>query len=402
MKNILFVDDDPLVLQGLRRMLHNMRGEWEMRFANSGAEALEMMAVKNADVVVSDMRMPNMNGAELLNRVMHLYPKAVRFILSGYSDTEMTMQCVGGTHQFLSKPCDAEMLKSAVTRALEMDRWLGNDELKGLISRMNSVPSLPALYFQILQELRSPQANLETVGATISQDPAMTAKILQLINSAFFGLSRRVADPTEAVMQLGLDTVKSLVLAVHVFTEYESRPELRKQVESLQHHSLSTAIHATLIASMEHQDRNLVGESFTAGLLHDIGKLVLVANLPDVCEQAAILARQKGIPVIEAERELFKVSHAEVGGYLLGLWGLPIAIVEAALFHHTPSECRAVTGFSTLAAVHIANMAERENSGTLEDLQRNLDQPFLEKAGLWKRLPAYWEALTQAKQQKQP
>jgi HD-like signal output (HDOD) protein/CheY-like chemotaxis protein len=402
MKSILFVDDDPLVLQGLRRMLHSMRGEWDMRFANGGAEALEMMAAKPADVVISDMRMPGMNGAELLNNIMRLYPKAVRFILSGYSDTEMTMQCVGGTHQFLSKPCNAEMLKSAVTRALEMDRWLGNDELKALISQMTSVPCLPSLYFQILQELRSPLANLETVGSTIAQDPAMTAKILQLINSAFFGLSRRVSDPTEAVMQLGLDTVKSLVLAVHVFTEYETRPSLKKHVEALQHHSLSTAIHASLIASMENQDRNVVGECFTAGLLHDIGKLVLVANLPEACGQAEKICLDHNIPIIDAERQVFKVSHAEVGGYLLGLWGLPITIVESALFHHRPSDCHMINGFSSLAAVHIANMAERENGGSLSQFTSHLEKPYLEKAGLWERLPAYWEAFNKMNEMRKP
>lgn len=398
MKSILFVDDDLLILQGLKRMLHGMRGEWDMRFANSGTEALEMMAAHPADVVVSDMRMPGMNGAELLNKIMQLYPKAVRFILSGYSDTEMTMQCIGGTHQFLSKPCDAETLRSAVQRALDMDRWLGNDELKAVISRLSNVPSLPSLYFKILHELKTPEANLQTVGSTIAEDPAMTAKILQLINSAFFGLSRQVADPTEAVMQLGLDTVKSLVLAVHLFSEYESHPQLVRQIEVLQHHSLATACNASRIAGLEGQNRNISGECFTAGLLHDIGKLVLVANLPEQCELARIKSTLDGISFQQAERQVFKVSHAEVGGYLLGLWGLPIAIVETALFHHTPSERRFIPGFTSLAAVHIANYLQKDICENLQILESRLDRPFLEKAGLWERVPYYWECLTKTKE----
>ena len=219
MKRILFVDDEPLMLQGLQRMLHGMRNEWDMRFAKSGAEALQMMAASPADVVVSDTRMPVMNGAALLNEVMRSYPKTVRFILSGYADMEMVMQCVGGTHQFLSKPCDSETLRSAVRRAVEMDPLLNNDKVKTLVSQMTKVPSLPSLYFEILKELRSEESSLSKVGEIIAQDPAMTAKMLQLVNSAFFGVRRQLNDPLEAVMHLGLETIKSLVLSIPAWRE---------------------------------------------------------------------------------------------------------------------------------------------------------------------------------------
>src|SRR5208283_4976452 len=150
MRQLLFVDDEPLVLQGLQRMLFSMRREWEMRFATSGAEALRMLAEKPADLVVSDMRMPQMNGAQLLNEVMRCHPKTVRLVLSGHSDMDLIMQIVGGTHQFLSKPCDGETLRTVVRRALAVDSLVNNDSLKALVSKLGALPSLPSLYFDIM------------------------------------------------------------------------------------------------------------------------------------------------------------------------------------------------------------------------------------------------------------
>jgi HD-like signal output (HDOD) protein/CheY-like chemotaxis protein len=391
MKRVLFVDDEPLVLEGLQRMLFNMRREWEMRFAGGGNEALRMMAEAPADVVVSDMRMPEMNGAELLNEVMRRHPKAVRFILSGYSDMEMIMQCVSGTHQFLTKPCDGETLRNVVSRALEVDSWLNNDSVKALVSKMGTLPSLPSLYFEVMKELGSPETTLDQVGATIAKDPGMTAKILQLVNSAFFGLCRQISDPTEAVLQLGLETIKSLVLGIHVFSELEAAKNGPFSVDELWRHSLSTARTARRIAQLERQEKRIIEESFTAGLLHDIGRLVLLANLSAQYSEAFENAQKNGITLEEAEQSVFGAAHPEVGGYLLGLWGLPISLVEAAVYHHHPSRCL-TRAFTPLTAVHAANVLEQETAvipGPASCPQ--WDREYLDGLGLGNRIPAWQE-----------
>ncbi len=390
-KSVLFVDDDAMVLETLECMFEAQRGEWDLRFAGGGTQALEMMGKYAADVVVSDMRMPKMNGAELLNEIMRQYPKTVRFILSGYADMEMVMRCVGGTHQFLSKPCDVATLQATVRRAIEMDRWLNNDEVKTLVSRVTTLPSLPELYFQILEELRSPEGTLEKVGATIAKDPAMTAKMLQLVNSAFFGVSYQVTSPTEAVMQLGMETIKSLALAIHIFSELDSASARKLHVEKVHHHCLATGTKAKRIARLERQDKRILDEAFTAGLLHDVGRLVLIANLPAEYAEAVRRSEAEKLPLLDAERAVFGVSHAEVGGYLLGLWGLPIAIAEAAVFHHSPRLCQSGT-FTSLTAVHAANVFEQGQAGSQPPGMRpELDQEYLVKAGVWDRVPA-WRA----------
>ena len=157
-KRILFVDDDPLVLQGLQRMLRSMREEWEMEFVESGPIALEAMAKSPFDVVVSDMRMPGMNGAELLNRVMKLHPNTIRFILSGHADQDLVMQCVGTTHQYLAKPCEPDALKATIRRASALGQSLQNGQLKSLVSRIERLPSLPSLYLKVVQKLQDPES----------------------------------------------------------------------------------------------------------------------------------------------------------------------------------------------------------------------------------------------------
>ncbi len=389
MKRILFVDDEPLILAGLERMLYGLRRECTMEYANSGAAALKIMAEQPADVVVSDMRMPGMNGAELLDEIMRRYPKTVRIILSGYANEEMTLKCVGGTHQFLSKPCDCEVLRAIIRRVTAMDAWLDDERIKTLVSKLTVLPSLPALYFDILKELRSPSSDLERVGATIAQDPGMTMKILQLVNSAYFGLRRQIASPTDAVMQLGMETIKSLVLTIHIFSEFNCAGEFERQAEGVLNHSLRIAALAKKIAALEHKETRVVEECFTAGLLHDVGRVALMANLPEQYKQVIARARTGKISLIAAEREVFGVSHTEVGGYLLGIWGLPIALAEAAAFHHDP-EASPNKIFSSLTAVHVANVWQQPSLVPVPAAHSpHLNEAYLKETGVSERIPAW-------------
>src|SRR5258708_5867146 len=219
---ILFVDDEAFVLEGLQRMLRHLRAEWEMVFAESGSKALELMGQNPFDVVVSDMRMPGMNGAELLAEVMKRYPKTVRLILSGHADQALILKCVGSTHQYLSKPCEPDMLKATVLRAAGVGNSLQDQKLRQLVAQMDRLPSIPSLYMQIVEKLRDPEVMLEQIGELIGGDLGMTAKILKLANSAFFGLRREISSATEAVTYIGLETIKSLVLAINAFSQFEN------------------------------------------------------------------------------------------------------------------------------------------------------------------------------------
>jgi len=389
-KRILFVDDEPMVLQGIERSLRTMRGEWETEFATSGAEALESMGRAHFDVVITDMRMPGMDGAQLLDLVKSKFPRTVRMILSGQSDRETILRSVGPTHQYLSKPCDVEELKQKLAHAFALRDLLENPRLKEVVCRLENVPSLPSLYTAVTKALQAPDTAISEVGNLIAQDMGMSMKLLQLVNSAFFGLSTPVSNPKQAAALVGIDNIRDLVLSVHVFSQFEGPHS--ESLAFLWDHSMATAGFAKAIARSEHADRNLVDNAFTAGLLHDVGRLVLASacgsEYLDVWRQAA----KQGRFIAAAEREAFGCTHAGVGAYLLGLWGLPDSIVEAVAWHHTPSEPGA-HAFSALIAVHAGDHYDHQlHSYPGFGEQPTLDEPLLSKLGLQDRR-AGWTAV---------
>jgi len=383
-KRILFVDDEPMVLRGIQRSLRGMRNDWDIQFASGGPEALETMAKAPFDVVITDMRMPGMDGAQLLDLVKTRFPRTVRMVLSGQSDREVILRCVGPTHQYLSKPCSAEELRLKVSRAFALRDLLENSRLKEIVSRMETVPSLPSLYLQINEALKSPDSSIAQISGIIERDIGMSTKVLQLVNSAFFGMPCHISSPKQAVALLGIDNIRSLVLSVHVFSEFEN--QLTQELAFLWTHSLTTAAFSREISRSQNCARNLVDDAFAAGLLHDVGRLVLAsactADYRGVLRQAA----ENRADLSACEQEAFGCSHAEVGAYLLGLWGLPDLIVEAVAWHHTPAKAEP-TEFSPLIAVHVADNYDHQFHNYATPRHGiTLDEELLLKLGLKDRL----------------
>lgn len=389
MKKLLFVDDEPNVLQGLQRMLRPMREEWDMKFAQSGPEALELLAKEAFDVVISDMRMPGMDGSQLLNRVMVDYPHTLRMILSGQSERESIVRAVGSTHQYLTKPCQPDKLKARINQSFALRELLKNPSLKGTVSAMKSVPSLPSIYAELVRELQSPTSSIEQVGRIISRDMGMVAKILQLVNSAFFGLRCHVSSPSQAVSLLGLDTVGALILSEGVFSQLNSAAMDSASTGELWKHGLDTSDIAKELAKLEGADRKIADDAFVAGLLHDIGKLILISSDPRTYRGILNTAESKGLPAWQVEEERLGCTHADIGGFILGSWGLPHPIVEAIAWHHRPSLCPE-PHFSALTAVHIANAcAHRQCSSNVLGGDPAMDQSYLASVGLADREPAW-------------
>jgi putative nucleotidyltransferase with HDIG domain len=359
---VLFVDDETRILQGLQRMLRSQRTDWDMTFAASPAEALEAMDASPFDVVVSDMRMPGMSGVQLLEEVKRRQPDAIRIILSGQSSEESVLSSVGPAHQFLAKPCDPDELLATVRRACGLRALLRHGDLQKLLSQVGVLPSVPELYLQLVTELKSPSASVHRVASLVSSDVGMSAKILQMVNSAFFGIRRRVSDPQQAISLLGLSTVTALVLSAKVFGRFDEARLHAARLSGLAAHSLAVAGLARSIVRAEQVTSVVQDDSFTAALLHDVGKLVLATHMTDQYGRAVDLAAREQCPLWLAEREVFGADHAHVGAYLLGLWGLPDSIVEALAFHHEPDRCERES-FAPLTAVHVADALHHEAEG---------------------------------------
>lgn len=392
-KSILFVDDEPKVLDGLRRLLRSMRSEWDMAFASGGEEAMKILGHKQVDVVVSDLRMPGMSGLVLLAQIRKHYPEIARLVLSGQADTDSLLKSIGPVHQFLQKPCDAETLIATISRTIELGDLLGNEKLRALVGRVQTLPSLSSHQQELRDKLQGSEVSPKEIGEVISKDIAMSAKILQLVNSAFFGLRRQAATPAEAVVLLGLDTVRSLVLTMQLFSRV-SKSEIKGFSEAaLLSHSVFVAVVAKKIATAQGMQSAEAEGSYMAGLLHDVGKLVVASEMPEQFATVQVMARQDGLSWEEAERMVMGASHGEIGGYLLGLWGFAAPIVDAAVFHHRPGRHRSER-FTVLTAVHIANAIAHQDPGADDLVGLDVDEEYLDRIGVASRVAA-WRAASQ-------
>lgn len=381
-KTVLFVDDEQKVLDGVRRMLYTMRPVWDMQFFNSAKSALEYMKTAHVDVVVSDMRMPEMDGAEFLSTVKKLYPDTIRFILSGYSDQQMILKTIGSTDQFLTKPCNPDELKTVISKALESQDIVDDNKIRAFVSRLDSLPTMPNIYTELKELLESPESSFAEVAKVVSKDISMTAKVLQLVNSAFFGLRHHVTSIQQAVTYLGFETIKAVVLATGIFSKYTKEEIDKFGIEDTYDHSIGVGMIASKIVKKVTGDEKMADEAGMAGILHDIGKLIFIRNKPDDYEGIMKKVREEGANQYIIEQDNFGVNHAEIGGYLMGLWALPQNIVNSITFHHNPKKFEH-SSFEVLTAIYVSNILEQR---TLEQLggplESFIDLKYLEKISI--------------------
>jgi HD-like signal output (HDOD) protein len=395
-RKILFVDDEPKLLEGLRRMLRGLRHEWHTEFVQSGQEALDCLAARPFDVVVTDMRMPGMDGAQLLEEVMQRSPGTIRIVLSGQCDRETVLKAVGGAHQFLTKPCDSEAVKGAVTRTCGLRDQLADDGQKQIVSRVQWIASSARTYAELARELASEAPSPERIGQIVEGDVGMTAKLLQLVSSSFFGPPQEVVKAAEAAGLLGVELLKSLMFSARVFRARQDDSPAARFVEALREHSLAVADGARRIAWAETAHPAAASQAYTAGLLHDIGFLLPAEGDPR--EHGGFLAPEGAWAHAAgaADQNDLARTHAGLGGYLLGLWGLSQTTVDAAVFHHAPRRS-SETAFSPLAAVHFAEAVASAPGGGLRQMATSLDMEYLARIGCADRIER-WYALCQAPQ----
>lgn len=353
-KRILFVDDDALVLKGLERSLRSLKGEWDMAFVQEGAEALSRLGEGAFDVVVSDLQMPGMNGVELLSRVKALYPSIVRMALSGQADRETAYRCLEVAHQYLSKPCDPGLLKARIHQAGTLGKGLPRP-LGGEMASLTDHLPVPSPAYQRLKAIPdSDPAWADDLAHVFEDSPGVRVRLRQAMSAGLFRPVPAAWDPDQAVACLGAENVRSIVLAHGLFERMGAlgTPSLTR--EEIWAHSLGVAVGARAIMQMEGASEAEADEAFLAGLVHDAGILVLASKYGRRYEEVVAAAVAEGVEVEEIERRTFGATHSGVGAHLLGLWQLPVRVVEAAAWHHGPS-WSGQTVFGPLTAVHAAD-----------------------------------------------
>jgi putative nucleotidyltransferase with HDIG domain len=350
MKNILFVDDEQPVLDGLRSRLHRMHTKWTMEFVESGAQAIEQMQTRPYDVIVTDMRMPTMDGAKLLEIVSARWPQAIRIVLSGYAELDRTVRLVPFAHQYLSKPCQPQQLENVIERCLLLHELLNQPRLREIVGRIRKLPSLPSIYVALQSIVRDENVTLSDVAELVAADSALAARVLQIVNSAFFRLSRKISNIEQAVSYLGFQAIRNLALSVQIFSQWLGGACAGLDLNKLQQHDHTVAAAASALTAKT----PLADDAMLAGLLHDIGYWILAQECPDDLSNAVELAVSTEIPLHAAETRIIGASHAEIGAYLLGIWGLPYSVVEAVAHHHHPARV-AHSSFDVLAAIVVGH-----------------------------------------------
>lgn len=380
---ILFVDR-PGALEEIRKLADPLSDEWDARFAQSGPEGIRQLEREPFTVVVSDIHMTVKEDVELLNEVRERFPDVVRIVLSEHSDRETVLtSAVKTAHQYLTKPCDVEVLRSALEGACGLRDWLRNDSIKKVVSRMDSIPSIPSLYNEIMYELSRRDVSVPKVAAIIAKDVGMSAKVLQVVNSAFFGLRQRITNIAQAVNLLGYDIVRGLVFSLHVFSQFVLSAGSGLNLGQVWMHSFRVGLFSKAITEAETGDRNLIDDAFMAGMLHDMGKLILANNFPDEWNRARRLCDEEKISLVEAENRVFAATHYETGGYFTCLWGLPDAIVRAVSFHHLRC-CLLGDHITSLMSVYAANTIEHDIGATKKREDQLLNEgdeaiPFIDR-----------------------
>ena len=351
MKDILFVDDELELLDSLRARLYKHRHEWNMKFVLSGADAIATLEQQRVDLIVSDVRMPGMDGGQLLSVVKQRWPTTVRIIVSGYSDPAQAVRLTSLAHQFIAKPCDGRELENIIERCFNLQDLLNQEPLRRVVGGVGKLPAMPKTYGRLQAALSQPSVTAAEVGDIVNADPAIAGKVLQITNSAFFRLRKPMVRIKDAVTYLGFATIRNLVLSAEIFSQWNSPLSLpNADPEQLQNHAQLAAAACKSLAG----GRASPDDAWLAGLLHDIGYWILVQECPEELGRALELSRSRDLPLFECERMTMGATHAEVGAYLLGLWGLPYSIVEAVALHHTPGTITP-HGYDLLSALAVSH-----------------------------------------------
>ena len=391
-KRILFINENDNTPIEPSRLGAGFDPEWELEETSSEGNILGALEDDAFDAVVFDAPLTNQQCKALLRDVANLHPKMLRFVVSDFGDGKALMNAVGAAHHCVPKPIKGELLSDLLKRAFELENWLTNETVKKLLNKMTKLPSPPTLYFKVVQLIQSPDAAIDDVAKLIAQDVAITAKLLHLVNSAAFGLQRKVTSAEEAIMFLGMDITKSLVLLAHTFSYFDQMNAAGFSMEKVWEHSLTTGSYAKAIAKAQGCSRKMCEEAFTAGLLHDIGKLLFAANIAEQYADVIKEARSGSESLWKTELGMIGASHADLGAGILAIWGLPISIIEAVALHHTPTVFSSKE-FSPLVAVHVANnLAHLDLLTGNGQLETSVDLQYLEAVGLGDQLGSWIEA----------
>ncbi len=359
---IMFVDDELSVIKSLKRTFRKYDKEWKMYFFTNPLEAFESLKENNVDVIITDMKMPEETGFELLSKVKKKYPGIIRIILTGYANKELIYSSFEVAHQLLIKPISAESIIAVVTQINIINTYIKNKELQNVINNLSYLPPLPEIYLELSKKIKDPESSLNDLAKIISRDPSLIADILKMVNSAYFGLSNKVFKISQAISFMGIDLIKDIILTSSIFKNLKGTETQIAAIKKVYQHSSNVLKYSIAISEnleMEDIDKNYI---FITSMFHDLGKIVLIMNLGKKYEVLLNSAeKDKNLNLEELEIKYLSFTHSQVGAYILGLWGFSTKVIQSILFHHHPelSEC---TDSYLLGTIYLADYLDNKTN----------------------------------------
>ncbi len=361
MLKALIVDDNSTRLARIRRSIDQARLPIGAFFTSSLAEAESSWDEFRFDVAACLVERMDGPAARTLSLIESVKPEVARVL---FTDNHRIRNW-SSPHLVMSANPSVSDLNRGLHGAARWKERLEDVHLAEIVAGARKLPSLPDVYLRIQEEIHSSDPALNKIGHIIETDPALGLTVLRVVNSSLFGLKQEVGDIVQATALLGMRTISSLVLAASL---YSSAALDKKLTTKMWNEALRVGSLAREIARAEGLGRALEEESQLAGLLHDVGDIVLLQHWPKKFVQVDLRNRE------EDERRLFGATHADIGAYLVAVWGLPSGVVDAVGFHHKPSDGANPRLLSATTAVHIAR--------TLHDLGADVEPDAFDREHL--------------------
>jgi HD-like signal output (HDOD) protein/CheY-like chemotaxis protein len=393
-KNILFVDENENVISGIQRQLRSYREQWQLFFATNANQALELMEQNSIDLIISDMMLPKMRGDELLKIVGDRYPMTVRLILSGLTDEASLKSALQVAHQYLSKPCSAETLRETISQVFKIQFCLDNFRIAKTLGDASQLPSLPSIYHELNAAIGDEKTTVKDLAKIFSRDMVLTAKLLHLINSPYFGMNRVISNLEEAINLIGIKKLNNLVVSVHVKSAFPvTDPKVESYMEYLWKEAGRVSELARLISLAENQDEDRPDQAFLGGLLHNMGLLIFLSQGGEKLKSLLSHVAGTSQPVTELETAIYGFTRSEAAAYVLSLWKIPPRIIEAIMLQNSPNETD-YDGMNALTAVHVAAclLKPQKLKGTDRLFDMTLDEHYLKRINKLNRLPVWQES----------
>ena len=351
MTTILFVDSDTSALHCLSDWFNQHRPQWQILTATGFDSAIELSANTELACVVSDLVLADNSGVELLRHMTHKQPKAIRIGFSAEDNAELTLESLHIAHRFISKPEKAERVCEAIERSLALHQLLSDSQLTSLIATMNTLPVLPEVYDRLMLELASENFSIENVSRIIESDISLTATLLRIVNSPYYGMVTHVQSPAHAVNLLGVELIKNILLTDSIASQLKQTMSDTTRINELNAQAGIRGVLANRFSRLAKLEKRQIDHCQMAAMLSNFGELVLHANM------------------IPPESTTDSSHNPDlVGSCILALWSLPDAIIEAVL-HQNKDELPSgeITAVHVLRTICMLEQADVSDADSLED-----------------------------------